>query len=56
MTMKKILLFSLVASLFTASCGKKKQQFDASGTFETEEIIVAAEATGKILELNLREF
>lgn len=53
--MKKILLFSLISLLFMASCGKKKQQFDASGTFETEEVIVAAEATGKILELTLRE-
>lgn len=53
--MKKIFMFSFGMLLFMASCGKKKQQFDASGTFETEEIIVAAEATGKILELTLRE-
>lgn len=53
--MKKILVFSVVLLLAGTGCGKKKQQFDASGTFETEEIIVAAEATGKILELTLRE-
>ncbi len=53
--MKKILLFSISIAILTVSCSKKKQQFDASGTFETEEIIVAAEATGKILDLTLRE-
>lgn len=53
--MNKIFLFLLGFVLFNTSCNKKKTQFDASGTFETEEIIIAAEATGKILELTLRE-
>ncbi len=36
------------------SC-KKSVDYDASGTFETDELMVTAEATGKILELNLNE-
>ena len=38
-----------------ASCGRNSDVYDASGNFEAEEIIVSAEATGKILQLNLDE-
>ncbi len=37
------------------SCKRADQDYDASGTFEADEIIITAEATGKILELNLNE-
>ena len=51
--MKKTIIFSaLILSLF--SC-KKSADYDASGTFEADEIMVTAEATGKILELKLDE-
>lgn len=37
------------------SCKNDVSEYDASGTFETTEIIVSAEASGKILEFNLVE-
>lgn len=40
--------------LFTA-CGNKNNKYDATGTFETDEIIVSAEANGKILRLDIEE-
>ena len=50
--MKKYIHFFLLLALF--SC-KESVNYDASGTFEADEIMVTAEATGKILELNLNE-
>ncbi len=49
-----IFSFICIIFLFTA-CEKKKENFDASGTFEATEIIVSAEATGKILDLKIQE-
>lgn len=51
--MKKYILPLLVLTIL--SCKRADQDYDASGTFEADEIIVTAEATGKILELNLNE-
>lgn len=47
------LLVLVVAGI--SSCKSDESEYDASGTFETTEIIVSAEATGKILEFNLIE-
>jgi HlyD family secretion protein len=47
------LIFVLFLAL--AACGKGKNAYDASGNFEADEIIVSAEASGKILQLNLQE-
>jgi HlyD family secretion protein len=41
--------------LMLTSCGGRGQQADASGTFEATEIIVSAEATGKIMTFNVEE-
>lgn len=38
-----------------ASCGQNGNQYDASGNFEAEEIIISSESTGKILQLNIEE-
>ena len=51
--MKKILILSILTISFI-SC-KKTEDYDASGTFEADELMVTAEATGKILELKLEE-
>jgi len=51
---KQIILLVTGVSLLTA-CGGEYVTTDASGTFEATEIIVSAEAQGKILELNLQE-
>jgi len=44
----------LLTTFFIAGC-EKPMPFDASGTIEATEIIISAEAQGKILELNLEE-
>lgn len=49
----KISTYFLLVSLFL-SC-KKEPEFDASGSFEAEEIIVSAEATGNIKLLDIEE-
>jgi len=41
--------------LLTAACESSDKEFDASGTFEATEILVSAEATGKIQELSIHE-
>lgn len=38
-----------------SACSKSSSQFDASGSFEAVEVIVSAEQTGKILNLDLEE-
>ncbi|MBC7381628.1 MAG: efflux RND transporter periplasmic adaptor subunit, partial [Bacteroidia bacterium] len=52
--MKKINIVVIIAFAL-GSCNKNKNPFDASGTFETVEIIISAEATGTIKQLNLEE-
>jgi HlyD family secretion protein len=49
----KLLLLSLVIT--AASCKNGNTKYDATGTFEADEIIVSAEATGKIIRLNVEE-
>ncbi|MDN3656343.1 HlyD family efflux transporter periplasmic adaptor subunit [Ferruginibacter paludis] len=39
----------------TVSCKNGNAKYDATGTFEADEIIVSAEATGKIMRLNVEE-
>jgi len=55
--MKSVLkkLFPLLAIIGFISCNNGNGKYDASGTFEAEEVIVSAEATGKILQLNIEE-
>jgi HlyD family secretion protein len=49
-----ILLIAPLALLFF-SCSEEERITDAAGVFEATEIIVSAEATGKILDLNISE-
>lgn len=51
--MKPILLFTLALAL--SACGGNDNIFDATGAFESTEVIVSSEANGKIMELNLQE-
>src|SRR5258708_38215341 len=37
------------------SCGQNSNQYDASGNFEADEVIISSEATGKILALKIDE-
>ncbi|MFM1914013.1 MAG: hypothetical protein RIR51_1866, partial [Bacteroidota bacterium] len=44
-----------VAVLGISSCSKEDKGYDASGSFEAEEIMISSEANGKIEELNIEE-
>jgi HlyD family secretion protein len=49
------LYYFLFFSIAIISCNGNGSKFDATGVFESEEIIVSAEATGKIIRLNVEE-
>lgn len=49
------LIFSSIFVLGLTSCGKSNEDYDASGTFESTEVIVSAEGTGKILSFDIQE-
>lgn len=51
--MKKYILPLLLFAAF--SCKKNNDDYDATGTFESDELMVVAEANGEILELKLEE-
>jgi hypothetical protein len=46
MNARTIAAFSLI---FLTACNRHHNKFDASGTFEADEVIVSASANGKIL-------
>jgi hypothetical protein len=52
-TIKNIVYASII--LLLTACGKGNGGYDASGVFETTEVIVSAEANGKIMQLNFIE-
>jgi len=41
--------------LIFSACSNRDHRYDATGTFESDEVIVSAEATGKILRLDVQE-
>ncbi|MDP4263781.1 MAG: HlyD family efflux transporter periplasmic adaptor subunit [Bacteroidota bacterium] len=41
--------------LFVTACNNKNGNYDASGTFEVDEVVVSSLATGKILSFNIEE-
>ncbi len=45
----------IAATAVLVSCGGNGSRYDAEGSFESEEVTVSAEATGKILEFGVRE-
>ncbi|MDR3217538.1 MAG: HlyD family efflux transporter periplasmic adaptor subunit [Dysgonamonadaceae bacterium] len=54
--MKTIKMTVLCASIILlVACGKKKGDYDASGSFEATEVLVSAQATGQIMAFNLTE-
>jgi HlyD family secretion protein len=52
--MKRIVLFVLMVPVIVA-CGIKNNKSDAFGNFEATEILVGAEAQGKVVQLNAEE-
>jgi HlyD family secretion protein len=55
LNMKLKIISSLILAAVLGSCGNGNSPFDATGNFEATEIIVAAEASGRIMELNIEE-
>ncbi|MBK7289761.1 MAG: efflux RND transporter periplasmic adaptor subunit [Chitinophagaceae bacterium] len=54
--MKKVVLLLTSVSIFMLhSCSSKNGEFDATGTFETDEVIVSSELGGKILSFSIEE-
>ncbi len=51
---KKIIAYVFILALLV-SCRSKQNEFDASGSFEADEVIVSSLANGRILSLNLDE-
>ena len=52
--MKKIMILA-TGLVVLASCGNKDVDYDASGVFETTEVLVSARGTGEIVSLNIEE-
>jgi HlyD family secretion protein len=54
--MKSIVkLIPFMTLLLASACGSKNGQFDATGTFEADEVIVSSELSGKILSFKVEE-
>lgn len=53
--MKTVIKSAIIISLFLASCSDNNHISDAYGNFETNEIIISSETTGKIIDLNIEE-
>ena len=54
--MKRFFKYSiLIATTAILSCNKNKNNSDASGTFEADEVVVSSELAGKILSFNVQE-
>lgn len=49
------LLLSLLLTISVLACQNTDNTFDATGSFEATEVIIAAEAAGKVLSLHLEE-
>ncbi len=52
--MQKITLI-LIAVITLSACKNNQNKFDATGTFEADEVIVSAQQSGQILSLNIHE-
>ena len=48
-------IISAGSILLAVSCTTKKETYDATGTFEANEVVVSSTANGKILSLNVEE-
>src|SRR4030095_15521474 len=52
---RKLLIFHLIAVTSIVACNRQGNGFDASGTFEADEVVVSASTSGKILFLTIDE-
>ena len=54
MFMKKVTI-ALSVLLMMQSCDNKKENYDASGSFEADEVVVSSELGGQLLQFNVNE-
>ncbi len=52
--MKQYIL-PLILIILLQACGKKKDVYDASGSFEADEVVVSAQLNGQLLSFNVNE-
>jgi HlyD family secretion protein len=55
MKLKKRIFFLIILAPLFAACSNGSDDFDAAGTFESEEIIVSSETAGRIIRLDVEE-
>ena len=53
--MKNKIIYVLIILVSIVSCKEKTNKYDASGSFEAVETMIAAEANGKLLQLDIEE-
>ncbi|MEO8862337.1 MAG: HlyD family efflux transporter periplasmic adaptor subunit [Ginsengibacter sp.] len=53
--MNSKILIATVLLISVAACNNNKHEFDATGTFEVNDVVVSSEVPGRILSLNIRE-
>ena len=53
--MKYNMILGIAAAMLLGACGNGQPDYDASGTFEADEVIVSAEQNGEILHFTLNE-
>ncbi|MDE3184106.1 MAG: efflux RND transporter periplasmic adaptor subunit [Bacteroidota bacterium] len=51
----RLLLYVSLMSAWLFGCNNNNKNFDASGTFEVDEVVVSSEVSGQIKALNIRE-
>jgi membrane fusion protein YbhG len=51
----RLLLYVSLMSTWLFGCNNNSQDFDASGTFEVDEVVVSSEVSGQIKALDIRE-
>jgi len=51
----KNFISAAIAILFLTACGNNAEKYDASGTFEADEVVVSSEIGGKILSFDVQE-
>ncbi len=51
----KFKLSAIILAMTFLSCNRNGNDFDASGTFETDEVVVSAQTSGQILSFKLQE-
>jgi HlyD family secretion protein len=52
---RKKIIASLLLLLFIQACSNRKENYDASGSFEANEVLVSSQSGGQLLQFNVNE-